>query len=98
MKILAIVDVAPGADLQKVRQGLVDELRVSWRLYTEDVLREAYATAAPSRVVFVLEASSAVEAERQMAGMPLVVAGLLKIEFIELRPFANWSLLFGASG
>ena len=94
MKILALIDVAPDADLQKLRAGLTDEVRGSWELYTTGILREAYATATPTRVVFVLEAASFDDARGQLARMPLVIAGLMHIELIELRPFANWSLLF----
>lgn len=94
MKVLVIVDVAPGADSHRVRAGLLEELRGSWRLYTEGVVREAYATAVPTRVVFVVEAESKVDAERRFAELPLVKAGLMTLEFIELRPFLNWSLLF----
>ncbi len=94
MKLLALIDVVPGADMGKVRAGLEEELRGSWELYRSGVLREVYATALPTRVVFVLEAGSEEDAQRHLARMPLVVAGLFRIELIELRPFTNWSLLF----
>ena len=94
MKILALIDLTPGADLQKLRAGLADELRGSWELYTTGTLREVYATAVPTRVVFVLEAPGVDDARAQLARLPLVSAGLMQIELIELKPFANWSLLF----
>lgn len=97
MKVMAIIDLVPGADLAKVRALLSDELRASWRLYASDVLREAYATASPSRVVFVLEAASADDARARLEEMPLVRAKLLSIEIVELRPFANWAMLFSQS-
>jgi hypothetical protein len=46
MKLLALIDVVQGADIGKVRAGLEEELRGSWELYKEGVLREAYATEA----------------------------------------------------
>lgn len=98
MKILAIIDVVPGADLGLVRQHLDDELRASWRLLSDDVLREAHATATPSRVVFVLETADVPEAQRRFSEMPLVTRGLLAVELIELRPFTNWSRLFATQG
>ena len=97
MKILAIIDVAPGSNLTELRAHLASELKGSWDLFASGILREAYATASPTRVVFVLEADSAAEAHAHLAPLPLVAAGLMHIELVELRPFVNWSVLF-ASG
>jgi len=55
MKILAILDVSPGAPLEIIRATLANELKGSWALFALGVLREAYATATLTRVVFVLE-------------------------------------------
>ena len=94
MKVLTIVDVVPGASMDQIRSELGHELHGSWELYTAGVLREAYATATPTRVVFVLEAASGAEAAATLGKLPLVAAGLLRVEAVELRPFANWSMLF----
>jgi hypothetical protein len=94
MKILALIDVAPGAGVESIRAELVDELKGSWQLFSSGVLREAYATATPSRVVFVLEAADAADAERLLRQLPLIAGGMLRLEVIELRPFVNWSMLF----
>jgi hypothetical protein len=58
------------------------------------VLREAYATAVPTRVIFVLEADDVARAEEHLRKLPLIAAGLLHFELVELRPFVNWSMLF----
>ncbi len=94
MKILAILDVVAGADMRRVRDSLEEELRGSWDLYRTGILREAYSTAAPTRVVFILEVDDAQEAQRHFARMPLITAGLMQLELVELRPFTNWSMLF----
>lgn len=94
MRILAILDLAPGAQPETVRAQLDRELKGSWALYASDVLREVYATPIATRVVFVLECESQAVAERHLAQLPLVAAGLFRIELIELRPFVNWSKLF----
>jgi len=94
MKVLAIIDVKPEADLESMRKELPHELQGSWQLFVRDVLREAYATPTPTRVVFVLEADGAPAAEAHLRGLTLVAAGLLHVELIELRPFMNWGLLF----
>jgi len=91
MKVLAIIDLKPSVDPDTVREQLPREIQGSWELFTAGVLREAYATSAPSRVIFVLEADSASAADAHLQGLPLVAGGLLHVELIELRPFANWS-------
>ena len=58
------------------------------------VLREAYATAVPTRVVFVLEADGVARAEELLRKLPLIASGHLRFDLVELRPFVNWSLLF----
>ena len=58
------------------------------------MLREAYATAAPTRVVFVLEAEDAAHADNLLRELPLIAAGVFSVELVELRPFVNWSRLF----
>lgn len=94
MKVLAIIDVAPGANMDKLRAELPSEVRGSWELFSAGVIRETYATATPTRVVFVLEAESADAARAHLAKLPLVAGGLLHVELVELRPFTNWSMLF----
>ncbi|HEY2532539.1 MAG TPA: dimeric alpha+beta barrel [Xanthobacteraceae bacterium] len=94
MKILAILDVVPGAPMESVRAKLANELKGSWALFASGVLREAYTTATPKRVVFVLEAEDATQAEEHLLELPLVAAGYLNFELVELRPFVNWSMLF----
>jgi hypothetical protein len=94
MKVLAIVDVVPGSDLQALRAELPHEVRGSWELFTKGVIREAYATAEPTRVVFVLEAEDAADAKATLEKLPLLERGLLKAQYVELRPFVNWAMLF----
>jgi hypothetical protein len=94
MKVLAMLTLMPEASLGTVRAELVHELKGSWALYSTGVLREVYATENPKRVVFVMEADDAAAAERQLAPLPLVAAGMFNVECLELRPFVNWSVLF----
>ena len=96
MKILALIDVAPGAPIETIRLEIVNELKRSWELFASGLLREAYATALPRRVVFVLEADDTGQAHAQLHKLPLVAAGLLTVELVELRPFVNWAILFAS--
>ena len=98
MKILAIIDVAPGASMESIRAEIKNEIMGSWKLFSSGVLREAYSTATPSRVVFILEADDVARARAHLCDLPLVTAGLLSLELVELRPFTNWSMLFSGPG
>jgi hypothetical protein len=94
MKLLALIDVADAAALPTIRAELADEIKASWTLFAEDVLREVYATELPTQMVFVLEAGGRARAEAQLRQLPLIASGNFSCELIELHPFVNWSLLF----
>jgi hypothetical protein len=94
VKILAVISVAPHAQAERIGAGLRAELEASWALLQADILREAYATDFPSRVVFVLEASSVLEAAAVLNRLPLVAEDQFRIELTPLLPFVNWARLF----
>jgi hypothetical protein len=94
MKILAIIDLAAGVGVDRIRNDIESEIKESWALFASGVLREAYATATGTRVIFVLEAEDVSHAKEHLQKLPLVSAGHFHFELVELRPFANWSMLF----
>jgi hypothetical protein len=94
MKILAIIDLVSGTQMDTIRAELANEIKKSWALFAAGVVREAYATAVPTRVIFVLEAKDTADAQRHLRELPLVAAGHFSLQLIELRPFVNWSMLF----
>jgi hypothetical protein len=96
MKVLAMLTLKPDARLDAVRADLANEIRGSWSLFASGVVREAYATELPSRVVFIIEADSVADAERSLSSLPLIAAGMFEVKTMELRPFVNWSLLFAS--
>jgi hypothetical protein len=69
------------------------ELRALWELYRDGVVREMYSPTGPGAIL-VLEAESVKEAERRVAQFPLIAAGVMALEVIELRPFAAMEMLF----
>ena len=93
MKVLALVSLKPGVALEQVRPELQAELQGSWALYLNGVVREAYLTELPTRVVFVLEAANVETAAVELQKLPLVAKGLFDLHLHELRPFANWAML-----
>jgi hypothetical protein len=94
MKVLAIVTLKPEVPIEKVRAELKNELQSSWALYASGIVREAYATELPTRIIFVIEADNAASAQRHLLSLPLVAAGMFQMDLTELRPFTNWSTLF----
>jgi hypothetical protein len=76
--------------LSSFRSELASELKASWALFAAGVLREAYATATPTRVVFVLEAADRAQADAELRKSPLIAAGHLSFGLIELHPFVKW--------
>jgi len=79
-----------------VRAELASEIRGAWSLYAAGIIREAYASESPTRVIFIMESDGATGAERHLAQLPLVAKGLFDVQLHELRPFVNWSALFSA--
>jgi hypothetical protein len=94
VKVLAIVDLSETADRTEVFRRLDEELRESWKLFSANVIREAYATDDAARVVFVLETGDLAAAENALHELPLVQLGYFKVQLIELRPFSNWARMF----
>jgi hypothetical protein len=94
VKVLAILTLIPEAQVEKVRAEIPNELKGSWALYATGVLRDVFATDDPKKVVFIIEAADAKAAEHILAPLPMIAAGMFNVEFVELRPFVNWSMLF----
>ena len=70
-----------------------DEAAAVWDLYASDVVVEMYLPGNPGAVL-VVETTTKEEAEKMLAGLPLIKAGLIDYELIELRPFGNFERLF----
>ena len=67
----------------------MSELKACLGLLAADVMREAYATASPTRVKFVPDTQDKAQVEHSLATLPPVTAGLFRFELIEVKPFAN---------
>jgi hypothetical protein len=96
VKILAIFDMVPNADANRIKSELVAETKAVWSLFEADFVREAYLTGVPGRVVLALEADNADGAAGRLRDLPFVAQGLVQFELIELHPFLSWSRLFAS--
>ena len=94
MKLLAIGRPRAGVDVRgEVTRHAREEMRALWQLYGSGVVREMYTPGRPGAVL-VLETATRQDAEAALASLPLVTAGLIEFELIELRPFAAFNVLF----
>ena len=65
-----------------------------WGLYQAGVFRGLYFRADRPEAVLVLECASVEEADRVLAGFPLVKAGLITFDLLPLIPYPGFSRLF----
>jgi hypothetical protein len=94
MRILALEAEKPEASPEAFQPLLESEARVVWELQQEDFIREVYFRADRNSAVLLLECRDVEEANKKLAGLPLVSAGLIDFELIPLVPYPGYSRLF----
>src|SRR5215212_9349877 len=94
VKALAIGHAQPGIRWEHIYPYVGVEAGSVWELYESDRVREFYLRAdhRPG-VVLVFESDDVSEAERIVAALPIVEAGLLEFEVIPLRPYIGFRAL-----
>jgi len=73
---------------------LIEEADTVWRLYLQDIVREAYIRD-DGGVALILECADLQAAEREVGQLPLVANGLLEFELWAVAPFSPWARLHG---
>ena len=95
VKVVAIGRARSGVGCQDIAQYVGEEARQVWDLYESDRVREFYLRAdGRPGVVLIFECDDPSEAERLVAALPVLEAGLLDFEVIPLRPYAGLRRLF----
>ncbi len=95
MKVVAIGRARNGVRWEDIAPYVGEEARHVWELYESDRVREFYLRADDlPGVVLVLECDDLAEAERLVAALPILEAGLLDFEVIPLRPYVAPRWLF----
>ena len=95
MKILIQFRLKAGVAVKSVpRELFVQEELFAWSRYRSEHCREFYLTQHAGHIAVVAEYEDAATAARDMSGLPLMKAGVVDVEFLELHPFINWELLF----
>jgi hypothetical protein len=95
VKVLAIGRAQTGIRWEHIAPYVSEEARSVWELYESDQVREFYLRGdhRPG-VVLVFESDDVSEAERLVAALPIVEAGLLDFEVIPVGPYIGFRELF----
>lgn len=94
MKVLAIETDVPGLTEAQCAPHLAAEARRAWELHQQGVIRELYFRGDRVAAVLVLECADVGEANRILATLPLVHAGLIGFDVIPLRAYPGFARLF----
>ncbi len=94
MQILAIDNVLDSTDPEKMKDGLLPELKHTLHLYLEDKIRSFYFRKDRPGVIFILECDSIDEAHNILQELPFVKDGFLDFNLIPIGPLEPIQLLF----
>jgi hypothetical protein len=89
MKILALEREIEGANWDNTAQLLEQEARHVFQLYLSDCLREIYFTQ-DKNAVLILETKDIQTAKTLLDALPLVMAGKIRFEIMELIPYSGY--------
>jgi hypothetical protein len=92
MKILAIENEMEGVEWNHLALLLKEEAQHVYGLYLRGTLREIYFTE-NKNAVLVLETEDKATALQILETLPLVKAGKIKFEVMELRPYTGYERL-----
>ncbi|MEP7196099.1 MAG: superoxide dismutase [Saprospiraceae bacterium] len=92
MKILAIEKEIPGVVWDNTESLLKNEALHAYELYLSDELREIYFTE-NRNAILVLESKDMATAKKILDSFPLVEAGIITFDIMELRPYNGYNRL-----
>lgn len=97
MKLIAIIDLAPGITPEQLGPHMADEARAIWKGIESGLIRQVhYRTDKPGAVI-EFEASSADEARHLLTSLPMSQAGVIHLtDLIPLGPYIGLATLFSA--
>ena len=89
MKILAIENEMEGVEWDNLGDLLKDEAQHVYNLYLSDSLREIYFTE-NKNAILMMETEDKKAAIKLLDTLPLVKAGKIRFEVMELRPYTGY--------
>ena len=87
MKIVAIATRKQDAKPEAFAPHLEAEANAALALYRDEFIREIYSRTDGKGAVVVLECNDIAHAERVLAQLPMVKAGLLSVELYGVKPY-----------
>jgi hypothetical protein len=92
-EIMAMTRLKPGVASADVMKLAPDEVRVAVQLYLDGKIGHWYTRSDGKGVVFFLRCGTVDEARALLAGLPLVKAGYIDVEYIPVGPFSGLRFL-----
>ncbi|MBN1927819.1 MAG: hypothetical protein JW798_18445 [Prolixibacteraceae bacterium] len=92
MKYLAVEKEIDNVDWSNSEAILKEEAKTALKLFEQGLIREMYFDE-ENNAVLILECNSKSEAEKTLAQLPLVKAGMINFEIRELKPYTGFSRL-----
>jgi len=89
MKLLAIEHATSSVNWDEENEVLIYESYQVYHLFQEGIIRDIYFTENENAVI-ILECASKSEAANVLSTFPLVKAGLISFEVMELRPYTGF--------
>jgi hypothetical protein len=96
MQYLVILRLKPDASKERLGPLMKPEAAKAWEMLAAGVLRSVHFIKGPIGAVLMMEAGDEKEAESQVGQLPLVEAGLVKVEILPLTPFTGFAALFAS--
>lgn len=98
MKILVLAKRHGDVSVEQMRPHFKSEIEAVWQLYAQGVVREFYTRADQGGpAILTVESETVEDAQKALAGLPLVQRKLIDLDLIPLAPFSNLSQLFEAT-
>jgi len=89
MKLLAIEQETSSVNWDNESEVLINESYHVYHLFQEGIIRDIYFTENENAVI-ILECASKEEAVNLLSTLPLVKAGFITFEVMELRPYSGF--------
>lgn len=90
MKLLAIEKEISKVNWDEENEVLINESYRVYKLFQDGVIREIYFNQNDNAII-VLESGSIEDAQQVLSTLPLVEAGLIHFDVMELRPYTGFS-------
>ncbi len=92
-EVIAMTSLKPGVALPDVMKLVQEEVHVAVQLYLDGKIDQWYTRGDGKGAVLFLHCTTVDEAKAILAGLPLVKAGYLDVEYIPVGPFSGLRFL-----